>query len=335
MSAKETDALLPTGQAEKPNPRQEVQAFSGRALIEDHLYFTLGGLTALYVVCFSCIAIVNNYAVMGGPKWGHVRQWVMILLCIGGSAVATGVLYWIYWLKEQRASMEPMKGETQSLPLTDTVASNSATVVDVSPDETSGVAPVIPQNGDYVENSVVLSQGHLDTGVSAQADHDSYYACVSALHILTARHIDIRQHLHFSRRYSTPLGFSHWALQVPKKTESGGKVRIYQIDTMKTIVIFNVVFLHAFMCRNGEFNNRKFMSAYNFAVEPVIMPVMAWSSGFVYTPVATSARTRVSPRQFVDCYRLPARAARVFYGICWATENIFSENRYLLLAPTN
>ena len=63
---------------------------------------------------------------------------------------------------------------------------------------------------------------------------------------------------------------------------------------MKTVVIINVVFLHAYMCREGMFNNRKFMSAYNFSVEPIIMPAMAWSSGFVYTPVATSARTRAN-----------------------------------------
>jgi uncharacterized membrane protein YcfT len=102
------------------------------------------------------------------------------------------------------------------------------------------------------------------------------------------------------------------AKQVPTLTDAGQKVRINQIDTMKTIVIINVVFLHSFMCRGGHFNNRKFMSAYNFIVEPVIMPAMAWASGFVYSAVATSGRTRAN-LQLLAGYFIWQVSGRILY----------------------
>jgi len=76
---------------------------------------------------------------------------------------------------------------------------------------------------------------------------------------------------------------------VPKKT------RINQIDTLKTVVVMNVVFLHTVVCTGtgwGEYNSGGWINAYNYSVEPILMPCMAASSGFVYKPIVTAAGTR-------------------------------------------
>jgi uncharacterized membrane protein YcfT len=73
------------------------------------------------------------------------------------------------------------------------------------------------------------------------------------------------------------------------------KVRVMQIDTAKTLVIMNVVFLHTVVCIGagwGGYNSTPFINAYNYSIEPIILPSMAWSSGFVAKLVVSAKDTR-------------------------------------------